>query len=113
MTGQSETKHTRGRLVSSPYIGSEDSWFIAIDGKKLCGGGHPPLKGADADRIVLTWNCHDELVAALKATSAALKALDTDPRIRLEDAALWDSVTAARRAAETALHAARATSPTP
>lgn len=73
MTGQSETKHTPGELSVRPY-GDGDSLVIhAGDDWRICfmatPGDSPNAMQrikADAARIVLTWNCHDELVAALE-----------------------------------------------
>ena len=68
MTGQSETKHTPGELYAAedfngrPVVKGDGSVSIAA-----C--YHPPVGDgkANAARIALTWNCHDELVAACQA----------------------------------------------
>lgn len=77
MTGQSETKHTPGELRVS------DDLYDTIEVETNAGhdeiartcfiNRHDSAKAnlaeerANAARIALTWNCHDELVAACQA----------------------------------------------
>lgn len=79
MAEQSETKHTAGELS----IVASDTLFTMVseDGMQVAKTSWHgsirktyPLRGeahANAARIVLTWNCHDELVAALQAIDLA------------------------------------------
>lgn len=73
MTGQSETKHTPGTLsiaADNPRKVVSDSidGLDLLTGENLIGGASEgPYAHANAARIVLTWNCHDDLVAACQA----------------------------------------------
>ena len=75
MTGQSETKHTRGELrlnkrqdepAPTQLLGGEFGDDIVADCSLFITGRNYDEAAANAARIALTWNCHDELVAALR-----------------------------------------------
>ena len=74
MTGQSETKHTPGKLKvfdapNGKVIGigrASDGYAVADAGFGIWGENSDEAR-ANAARIALTWNCHDELVAACQA----------------------------------------------
>lgn len=80
MAEQSETKHTAGELS----IVASDTLFTMVseDGMQVAKTSWHgsirktyPLRGeahANAARIALTWNCHDEMVAALKSAEGWL-----------------------------------------
>lgn len=98
MAEQSETKHTAGELS----IVASDTLFTMVseDGMQVAKTSWHgsirktyPLRGeahANAARIALTWNCHDELVAALRAA---------DRRLHDEGFSVTDPVTMQVRAA--------------
>lgn len=77
MTGQSETRHTPGKLVRDGH--NMSSVIICTvprghpDAKHVCGDYETIARcegdnwSPNAARIALTWNCHDELVAACQA----------------------------------------------
>ena len=77
MTGQSETKHTPGELYAAEDFRGRH--VVKGDGSvSIAACYHPPVGDgkANAARIVLTWNCHDELVAALRQARAEIVAAD-------------------------------------
>jgi hypothetical protein len=127
MTGQSETKHTPGELSASgrfiSAVGSIDTWHGPVhgtiivcepteqtdgDGRNWTAGGSPE---ANAARIVLTWNCHDELVGALQAARAFIAGEYRDPA--LEPGGEWLAAEARPTHALICAALAKATSPTP
>ena len=68
------TKHTSGSLKIEPYT---------INGNMIGIGTGTHTIGAaysadDAARIVLSWNAHDDLVAALELVSPYIKVLSDD-----------------------------------
>lgn len=126
MTGQSETKHTAGTMVRDGH--NMSSVIICTvprghpDAKHLCGDYETIARcegdnwSANAARIALTWNCHDELVAALKAmddfwTEAHPAGPDGDPTTMGGLATLTADTLAVWRGIRAAL--SRALSPTP
>lgn len=81
------SKHTPGELTR-----------VGVAGRLLCIGDEtiaimnshssrrePKLYEANADRFILTWNCHDDLIAACKIS---LKA-ELDPELHDVD---WDQI---------------------
>lgn len=69
----SETKHTPGMLRvgysdgSGPECLTIDDNTVVVMGGDSFGLMYGARKPADAARIALTWNCHDELVEALRS----------------------------------------------
>lgn len=61
--GMSDTKHTPGIWRKGTLIQNDGSVAVMSDDGRVCRADTPE----DAERIVLCCNCHDDLVAALKA----------------------------------------------
>ena len=77
MTGQSETKHTPGQISFSDVDHAPVLHLYADDNKHLFHGVRSlEEQRANAARIALTWNCHDELVTALRQARAEIVAAD-------------------------------------
>lgn len=78
MTQPKHTPHTPGDLdwqsVSANASGGFHLYLIDANGRKIAAlWGGAEEKQANAERITLAWNCHDELVAALTAADNALR----------------------------------------
>lgn len=90
MTGQSETKHTPGELRVRAVSDIDFTHEIATIGGIPIAAVYKGDSPANAARIALTWNCHDEMVAALQAA---------DRRLHDEGFSVTDPVTMQVRAA--------------
>lgn len=96
----SETKHTPGELHVSAFeilsggstrmLMGDDNFSIAYVGERS-----ETENVANAARIALTWNCHDELVAALRSSHKFLCELapSNDPLIDAIEAVLAKATT--------------------
>lgn len=66
-----ETKHTSGKLkVSGQSIITDDDRYC-IANIEDDGGYEAPERDGNAARLVLAWNCHDDLLAALEGLNRA------------------------------------------
>ena len=66
------SEHTKGEMLAKPDLGNHLRWHLFIEGMSIARTSNwlytdsQAEERANAKRIALTWNCHDELVGALE-----------------------------------------------
>lgn len=81
----SETKHTKGTLTARTVADLDFSHDLCV-GQEPVACVYRVDGEANAARIVLTWNCHDDLLAALRGILAELPKYNADHHRDLADA---------------------------
>ena len=69
------SEHTKGEMLAKPDLGNHKRWHLFIGGISIAKTSNwldtdsQEEEIANAKRIALAWNCHDELVEALEDIS--------------------------------------------